>query len=252
MKGCRPMVLSKFNDIENSAVDLLRRAEQLCPLVRRLLIEEATKELNPPENLLQQALSNHCQQEQLKNEEALENWLSERFISKNELLLQLSLPIKLSKLAIDAFAAKSEARFLQRKEALDQATYSLIRVKNSGVAHELYLQLEAGETSFDVLATQYSEGPEQRSGGKVGPAPLMRAHPQLRQCLRTATPGVVLEPMLIEKWWIVLRLEERFEACFDDAMQQRMATELLQQWMNEETNAVVKAVLSSKNADGLI
>ena len=120
------MVLSKFNDIENSAVDLLRRAEQLCPLVRRLLIEEATKELNPPENLLQQALSNHCQQEQLKNEEALDNWLSGRFISKDELLLQLSLPIKLSKLALDAFAAKSEARFLQRKEALDQAIYSLI------------------------------------------------------------------------------------------------------------------------------
>jgi parvulin-like peptidyl-prolyl isomerase len=58
--------------------------------------------------------------------------------------------------------------------------------------------------------------------------------------------------MLIEKWWVVSRLEERLEASFDDAMRQRMATELLQQWMNEETNAVVKAVLSSKNADGLI
>ena len=251
MKDCRPMVLSKFNDLESDTINLLRRTDQLRPLVRRLLIEEATKDLNPPEELLKQALANHCKQEQLNNEEALERWLSERFISKDELLLQLNLPLKLSKLALDAFAAKSEARFLQRKEALDQATYSLIRVKNSGVAHELYLQLEAGETSFEALATQYSEGPEQRSGGKVGPTSLMRAHPQLRQCLRTATPGVVLEPVLIEKWWVVSRLEERLEASFDDAMRQRMATELLQQWMNAETNEVVKAVLASKNAHGL-
>ena len=241
------MVLSKFNDVESPTVDLLRRSEQLCPLVRRLLIEEATKELNPPENLLQQALSNHCQQEQLKNEEALENWLSGRFISKDELLLQLSLPIKLSKLALDAFAAKSEARFLQRKEALDQATYSLIRVKNSGVAHELYLQLEAGETSFETLATGYSEGPEQRSGGRVGPAPISRAHPQLQQLLRTAPAGVVLEPIAIEQWWVVARLEERMEASFDDTMRQRMASELLEQWITSETNHLVKSVCSREN-----
>ena len=251
MKDCRPMVLSKFNNIQSNTIDLLRRTDQLRPLIRRLLIEESTQELNPPEELLKQAIANHCQQEQLNNEEALEVWLSERFISKDELLLQVSLPLKLSKLALDAFAAKSEARFLQRKEGLDQVTYSLIRVKNSGVAHELYLQLEAGETSFEALATEYSEGPEQRSGGRIGPASLMRAHPQLRQHLRTATPGVVLEPLLIEKWWVVARLEEHLDARFDDAMRQRMATELLQQWMNAETNEVVKAILSSKNAEGL-
>ena len=251
MKDCRPMVLSKFNDVQSDTVDLLRRTDQLRPLVRRLLIEESTQELNPPEELLKQALANHYQQEQLNSEEALEGWLSDRFISKDELLLQVSLPLKLSKLALDAFAAKSEARFLQRKEGLDQVTYSLIRVKNSGVAHELYLQLEAGEDGFEAVATEYSEGPEQRSGGRIGPASLMRAHPQLRQHLRTATPGVVLEPLLIEKWWVVARLEEHLDARFDDAMRQRMATELLQQWMNAETNEVVKAILSSKNAEGL-
>jgi hypothetical protein len=109
-----------------------------------LLIEESTQELKPSEKNSVQALSNHCQQQQLKSEEALNLWLSERCISKDELLLQLSLPIKLSKLALDSFGSKAEARFLQRKEELDQATYSLLRVKDSGIAHELYLQLEAG------------------------------------------------------------------------------------------------------------
>ena len=122
----------------------------------------------------------HCQKEKLADEAALTNWLEERCMSRDELLHQLSLPIKLSKLALDSFGNQAEARFLQRKEALDQVTYSLLRVKDSGIAHELYLQLEAGEASFESLASNHSEGPEKRSSGRVGPGSLMRAHPQLR------------------------------------------------------------------------
>jgi parvulin-like peptidyl-prolyl isomerase len=120
-------------------------------------------------------------------------------------------------------------------------------VKDSGIAHELYLQLEAAETSFEKLATNYSEGPEQRSGGKVGPAPISRAHPQLQQLLRAAPIGVVLEPIAIEQWWVVTRLDERMEASFDDAMRQRMATELLEEWITTETNHLVKAVCNREN-----
>ena len=247
MKDCRPMVLSRFQDNQTNTIDHLRRTDQLRPLIRSLLVEESTQKLNPSEKNSIQALSNHCQQQQLKSEEALNLWLSERCISKDELLLQLSLPFKLSKLALDSFGAKAEARFLQRKEELDQATYSLLRVKDSGIAHELYLQLEAGETSFEKLATNYSEGPEQRSGGRVGPTPISRAHPQLQQLLRTAPIGVVLEPLAIEQWWVVARLEDRLEASFDDAMRQRMASELLEQWITTETNHLVKAVCSREN-----
>ena len=229
--------------------NLLRRTNLLYPLVRRQLIDQATAELNPPAELIQKTLINHCQQENLNNDAALTTWLEDNCLSKQELAHKLSIPLKLSKLALDSFGAKAEARFLQRKEELDQATYSLLRVKDSGIAHELYLQLEAGETSFEKLATNYSEGPEQRSGGRVGPAPISRAHPQLQQLLRTAPVGVVLEPLAIEQWWVVARLEERMEASFDDAMRQRMASELLEQWITTETNHLVKAVCSKSREE---
>ena len=247
MNDYRQALQTHINYLGVNTVDVLRRSDLLQPLFKRLLIEESTKEITPPAELTQQALTNHCQQNQLRNEEALNHWLSERCISKKELLEQLSLPIKLSKLALDSFGAKAEARFLQRKEELDQATYSLLRVKDSGIAHELYLQLEAGETSFEKLATNYSEGPEQRSGGRVGPTPISSAHPQLQQLLRTAPIGVVLEPLAIEQWWVVARPEERLEASFDDAMRLRMASELLEQWITTETNHLVKAVCSREN-----
>ena len=247
MNDCRTSLQAQLNALGFSIIDLLRRSNQISPLARHLLVEEFTKELTSPAELIQQALANHCQQNQLRNREALDHWLSERCISKDELLEQLSLPIKLSKVALDSFSAKAEARFLQRKEELDQATYSLLRVKDSGIAHELYLQLEAGETSFEKLATNYSEGPEQRSGGRVGPTPISRAHPQLQQLLRTAPIGVVLEPIAIEQWWVVARLDERMEASFDDAMRQRMASELLEEWITTETNHLVKAVCNREN-----
>ena len=248
MKNDVLAVAKQINNLDAKTLELLRKSELLGMLVRRLLIEKLTHGLKPPAELLQQAVTNYRQREQLHTEEALTQSLEKRCISKDELLDQLSLPIKLSKLALDSFGSKAEARFLQRKEELGQAIYSLLRVKDSGIAHELYLQLEAGETSFEKLATNYSEGPEQRSGGRVGPAPIVRAHPKLQQLLRTAPVGVVLEPILIEQWWVVARLEERLEASFDDAMRQQMASELLEQWITTETNHLAKAVCSRENA----
>ena len=108
--------------------------------------------------------------------------------------------------------------------------------------------MQAGEANFQHLASKFSEGPEQLSGGQVGPAPLARAHPKLHQRLRTATPGIILEPVAIETWWVVARLDKRMEASFDDSMRQRMASELLEQWITTETNHLAKAVCSRENA----
>lgn len=244
MDDFQPAVKASLAALGADTLDLLRRSDLLHSLVRRQLMEQATAELTPPDELVKKALINHCRQEQLNNEAALNSWLEERHLSREELLHQLSLPLKLSKLSLDWFGLQAESRFLERKEALDQATYSLLRVKDSGMAHELYLQLEAGEASFESLAQDHSEGPEKSSSGRVGPASLMRAHPRLRTALRTATPGVVLEPMLIEQWWVVTRLEERHEASFDDAMRQRMAAELLQNWLQIETKSVMTTLLN--------
>ena len=252
MRDFLPTVQEQLSRLDESTVELLRRGDLLRPLIRRLFMEATTKELTVSPELLQQEVRTHCQKKQLNNEEALESWLNERCISRDELLLQLSLPIKLNKLAMDSFSGKAEARFLQRKEELDQATYSLLRVKDSGLAHELYLQLEAGEANFQHVASQFSEGPEQHRGGQVGPAPLALAHPKLHQRLRTATPGIVLEPIAIETWWVVARLDERIEASFDDSMHQRMASELLEQWLQTETNHLVKTVCSGRNSHGQI
>ena len=247
MDDFRHSVQASLTALGANNLDLLRSRDLLLSLVRRQLIEKATESLKMPVGLIQKALIEHCQKEQLENDASLNNWLENHYLTRDELIHQLSLPIKLSKLAIDEFGNQAEAHFLQRKEQIDQFSYSLLRVKDSGMAYELYLQLEANEASFENLAADHSEGPEQRSGGKVGPGSLKQAHPRLQQLLRTATPGVVQEPILIEQWWVVARLDERQEASFNDAMRQRMANELLQDWLTSETKAVVKSLLSAED-----
>ncbi len=251
MENQRPSITSSLALIGKDTLELLRRYGLLYSLVRRQFVEKITASLTIPDELVQQALNNYCHKNQIRDESALNNWLIENQTSKKELLHQLSLPLKISKLALDEFGIKAEARFLERKEELDQVSYRLLRVKDSGLAHELYLQLEANETDFETLATDFSEGPEQRSKGLVGPASLKKAHPKLQKLLRTATPGVVLEPIVIEQWWVVARVEDRHEASFDDNMRQGMASELLEDWLTNETKAVVKSLCGAEDRSSL-
>ena len=78
----------------------------------------------------------------------------------------------------EQFAPKAEARFLERKNELDQVVYSLLRLKSRFLAQELYLQIESGESNFADLAKRYAEGPERNTNGIVGPVALNPGPPR--------------------------------------------------------------------------
>lgn len=198
-----------------------------------LLAQEAARiELSPEQQ--QQALQLFCQQHQLRDEQALAAFATARLLSPAALEAQMRQPLQLQLLCQRDFAPKAEARFLQRKSQLDRVVYSLLRLQDSGLARELYLRIDDGEANFADLAAAYAEGPEKATRGIVGPVPLTQAHPALADRLRTAPPGVVLEPFRIESWWLVVRLESLTPATFDAATATRMAQELFEQWIGEQ------------------
>jgi parvulin-like peptidyl-prolyl isomerase len=132
---------------------------------------------------------------------------------------------------------KAEARFLERKQQLDRVVYSLLRLRDGGLARELYLQLQEGEATFADLAARHAEGPEQATRGIVGPVPLTQAHPRLVERLRSAPPGVIQEPFQIEPWWLLFRLESLTPATFDEAMAVQMSQELFEQSLEQGVEA---------------
>jgi parvulin-like peptidyl-prolyl isomerase len=145
------------------------------------------------------------------------------------------LPIRIQAHCRENFLHKAEARFLSRKNHLDRVVYSLLRVKDGLLARELYLRIAAEEANFADLAATYAEGPEKATKGIIGPVPLTQAHPALAERLRTTSPGLLMEPFMIEQWWLVVRLERYTPASFDEAMAMQMASELFEERVKEET-----------------
>ena len=226
----------------------LRRHGLLGPLLRRELVAEAVASVSLSDEQLQPQIGHYLRQNKLESPEALAAHLSDMGLLEADLRWQLDLPLRVQVAARERFLDQAEKHFLERKQALDQVTYSLIRVDDAFLARELYLQVINGESEFGDLAVRYGEGPEKDSRGIVGPKPLIQAHPHLRERLRSSRPGEVLEPFSVEQWWLLVRLEESRPATFSDAVATQMCVELFEQSINEETMRRLQ-VLSSQSAD---
>lgn len=234
----------KLPEFSAEQLALLRRHNLLAPLLRQQLIAEAVAEAPIAEEQRAALLPSFQQRQQLTDPEAFAAYLRNSGLSEADLQWQLELPLRIQSHCREHFLHKAEARFLDRKAQLDQVVYSLLRVQDGFLAQELYLRIAAREANFADLAAQFSQGPEQRTKGIVGPVPLTQAHPVLAERLRTAAPGVLMEPFSIGEWWLVVRLESYTPASFDEAIAQRMASELFEEWANEETTLRVRQLCS--------
>lgn len=205
----------------------------LRPYLRQSLMADALAAEAISDEERRQALMVFAQQRRLANGEALERFRLANLLTPQALALQVELPLRLRKHCERLYRPKAEARFLERKQQLDRVVYSLLRLQDEGLARELYFQLQDGEATFADLAAQYAEGPERATRGIVGPVPLTQAHPQLADRLRTAPVAELQEPLRIEQWWLLFRLESLTPASFDEPMALQMSQELFEQWLEQ-------------------
>ncbi|MCB4378417.1 peptidylprolyl isomerase [Synechococcus sp. MU1650] len=223
---------------------LLDRFNLLKPLVEQMVTSQAIAHVVISEEQLEQARLGLLQQ---RGFDGLAQWMDLLEMlgrSEDEVLERLRHSIRRHSWMRERFAAKAEARFLERKNELDQVVYSLLRLENSFLAQELYLQIESGESNFADLAKRYAEGPERNTNGIVGPVSLTQAHPALVEKLRVAQPGVLLEPFRISDWWLVVRLERYAPATFTDEVSVQMCQEMFDLWVDQETTASLSKLAS--------
>jgi parvulin-like peptidyl-prolyl isomerase len=218
------------------AIALLQRHDLFRSLVQRQVVAEAVQAMAVEPEEREALLANYRQRFNLQDAEALQGHLAQRGLRNSDLIWQLELPLRIQRHSQEAWGAKAEQRFLERKNTLDQVVYSLLRLKDGFLARELYLQVAEAESNFADLASQYAEGPERTTQGIVGPVPLTQAHPLLAEKLRTSSPGTLLEPFQIEQWWLVVRLERYLPASFNEAVANQMCAELFDQWVHEEVD----------------
>ena len=228
------MPFTSVQNLSPETLALLRRHNLLKSLVRAEILCKIVETIDLSTEKRDQVWNNFKATNKLDNTELLETYLKNNGLKENDLRWQLELPTRVQIYSQKHFQHKAEARFLARKEQLDQIVYSLLRLQDGYLARELYLRISGGEASFADLAANYSQGPEAKTKGIIGPVPMTQAHPALSERLRTSQPGQLLQPFQIDKWWLVVRLERYEAAQFDDKTRQRMAQELFQEWLSEE------------------
>lgn len=147
----------------------------------------------------------------------------------------------------DKFKNDLKSYYLKRKPLLDKITYSLIRVKDEDLAFELYMRIIDEEEDLRDLSRKYSEGPESKLGGTIGPVTLKETHPLLAKILLISKQNQIWPPKKIDNWWIITRLEKLENTEFNDEIASYLAYELGEQYLKRESAAYEKEInLSNK------
>ena len=90
-----------------------------------------------------------------------------------------------------------------------------------------------------IRDSQYSEGPERDSAGRLGPVPFDQAHPTVVEKLRSCQEGELLEPFFLVNIWLILRLDQWDGARLDDEMREELLEDLFEQWLDDRVSELL-------------
>lgn len=215
-------------------IPLLASYQMLPQLLRENIIERAIAPFSCTPEETAHACQHFHQRFQLTNEGERLAWLEGYGMNQAHLENLTTRRIRIEKFKQVTWGHKLESYYLKRKAQLDQAVYSLIRLKEPGIAQELYFRIQEQEQSFGELAHQYSQGREAQTGGLVGPVELGTLHPHMARLLSISQPGQLWEPRALEEWQVIVRLEQLLPAQFNEFMRQRLLNELFEGWLHEQ------------------
>ena len=235
--------MKSLESLTTGCINLLHKNNLLKSLIRSELIKTIHSKIIVEEDVKKNLMSQFMQKIDITDKIKHDEWLENNNLNKNDLENLVLANIRSKEYCKNNFDHQVEARFLERKNELDIVVYSLIRVKEFFLARELYLRLIEKEAEFGDLASNYSEGIENKTRGIIGPAPIGRAHPRIMEILKKLKAGEVHAPILIDNFYLIARLEYYQSARLDDFMREKMREELFNDWLEKECNIINDNIL---------
>jgi parvulin-like peptidyl-prolyl isomerase len=214
----------------------LTRYQMLPHFLSEVIIDQAIAPIACTCEEVEKAYQWFYEQNQIVDESDRAQWCQQNGLTQERLEDLAIRPLKLQKFQQAMWGKKVESYFLERKEDLDRVSYSMIRLKDGGLAQELYFRLEEGEQSFAEVARKYSQGPEAQQGGIIGSVSMKMPHPNIARLLKASKPGQISQPIRLDEWFIIVRLEKFIPAQLNNAMRQQLINELFGQWLSEQLN----------------
>ena len=202
----------------------------LPPFLHKLILDQAIASIGYSEEELQQF------RQQLHTEKTYYGWLQHQGVTSEEFESWLTRELTIRKFQQQLWGKKLSSYFLDRKHQLDRVVCSLIYLKDKGIAQELYFRIVEGEQSFESVAQAYSQKAEIETdaSGRVGPIELGKLHPILARLFYGARSGQLWQPIELENWIVIARLEESLPVQLDEFMRQSLLNELLEIWVEEQ------------------
>ena len=222
-------VKDRIGPFSSQVFYLMRQSQLLQPFLESQVLLCLSNSHAVAEELIDRRQSEFLRDKKLKTEQDLAAYLHGQGIDRDILRDNLKVSLVVEDVCSTQYVKRAQARFLQQKEQLDEIIYSLIRVSDSDMAHDIYLRLVDGEDSFRDLAVSYGEGPESADGGRVGPVRVMQAHRIVAAKLRSEKEGALIPPFRVDRWWLVLRIDKKKPAVFDDKMCKSLSRSLFQE-----------------------
>ncbi len=214
----------------------LTRYRMLPQFLSEIIIDRAIATLSCSQEEIANAQEQFRKKNQITDGDRLSLWCQRNFIRPEEIESLVIRALKIEKFKQTTWGHKLKSYFLERKEELDRVSYSMIRLKDGGLARELYYRLEEGEQSFAEIAREYSLGPEATSGGLVGPMPMNMPHPIITRMLKISQPGRLWQPTRIEQWIVIVRMEKLIPAQLNQQMRDSLLNELFNRWLSEQVH----------------
>lgn len=223
--------IGKFEIPQAELLPLLGRY-QLIPIVwRELIVDAAIGGIECSATEIAAAIAQFRDRHKLESSERLQQWLALHGVDERQMGEIAVRQAKIERFKQLTFDPKVATYFLQRKQQLDQAIYSLIRTTSPEIAQEIYFRTSAGEQTFAQAATKYSEGAEALTGGTIGPVELSVPHPAIASLIATQPLGQVCAPVKIDRWYAIVRPERLLPARLDESMRLRLREELFHEWL---------------------
>ena len=223
-----------------SEINRLVRQQGLAPaLARAWLIDQLLQAIHLDPAHEQRLVEAWLQRQGAGEGAEREAWLQRQRLLPADLPVIAGREARLQHFREQRFGPEVEVQFLRRKPELDQAVYSLLRVRDRQLAEELHQRLRDDGADFGELAARYAEGRERHSRGLFGPLPLTAARPEISGRLRVGQPGQLWPPFAAKGYWVLLRLEQQLPARLNEPTRARMMEELFEAWLKQRLNLLL-------------
>ncbi len=248
-KNVKKEILNNLLSIPTDNLNIIRSKTFIRPLIKTMIRDSLLEDIILESDLSSELLESFLKKRNITETSKRLNFLNQNLLDEDDLKRLSSSQYKTNQISLRIFGEKAEDYFEKRKNNLDQYVYSLIQVKDENLAQELYLKLESNEKQFSEIALEHSVGPEKYKNGTIGPVPYSKLHPKIKDILINAEETIINEPINLDQFWIIIRLDEVIKPVFNEQMKGFLSMELFELFLERLTQEIIDEIKVNKFGD---